>query len=123
MHVGVVERGEELAFLHDGAFVEKDAGDAAGDFRGDGGAAARGDVAAGIQKGFAASGTDGFVDGGDFDDGLLIPERVDTTGDAGENYEDAEENRESLPEFAAFALTFVDAQGSEIMLRRQWCGH
>ena len=36
------------------AFVEKDAGDAAGDFGRDGGAAAGGDVAAGVQESLAA---------------------------------------------------------------------
>jgi hypothetical protein len=37
-YVGVIERREQLAFAEARAFVEKDAGDAAVDFGGDGGA-------------------------------------------------------------------------------------
>jgi hypothetical protein len=47
-NVGIIERGKELAFLYASALVEKHAGDAASDFSGDGGAAARRDVTAGI---------------------------------------------------------------------------
>ena len=50
--VGIVQRGQQLAFSDVRAFVEEDPGDPAGDFRGDGGAAARGDVAAGVQQRF-----------------------------------------------------------------------
>jgi len=53
--VRVVQRGKQLAFTDVGAFVKEDAGDAAGDFRGDGGAAAGSDVAAGVEKSFAAA--------------------------------------------------------------------
>ncbi len=83
MHVGIVQGGEELALGDARAFVEEDASDAAGDLGGDGGAAARSDVAAGVQKGFAATGARGLVGHGDFNDGLLIPEGVDAAGNAG----------------------------------------
>src|ERR1700680_893398 len=52
--VGIVEGGKQLACADVRAFVEEDAGDAAGDFCSDGGAAARGHVAASVQERFAA---------------------------------------------------------------------
>ena len=57
--VCVIERGEQLALGDARAFIEKNAGDAAGDFGGDGGAAARRDVAAGVEQGLRA-GSVGF---------------------------------------------------------------
>ena len=68
--VGIVELGEQLAFFHASTFIKVDAGDAAGNFGGDSGAAARRNVTAGIEN---ASRSIGRLDGsGDFHFGLSI---------------------------------------------------
>jgi len=110
LHIGIVERCEELVFLHDGAFVEKHAGDAASDFSGDGRTAARGDVAACIQQGFAAAGADRFVGRGYRDNGLAVPESVDSAADACEDHEATKEDSQSLADLAAVTLSVMDAQ-------------
>jgi hypothetical protein len=107
-----------LAFLDASAFIEKDADDATGDFGGDRGAAARSDIAAGVQQGFATAGSDRFMHGGNFHDRLLVPKGINAAGNSGEDNQPAKENGENFADFTALALPFVYAQGAEIMLRR-----
>ena len=90
--VGIIERGEELAFLDPSTLIEENAGDAPGDLGSDGGATAGGDVAASIQQGFAATCTRRLVHGGYFNDGLGLPKREDGAGDAAENDQSAEKD-------------------------------
>ena len=116
--VGIIERGEELAFLDPSTLIEENAGDAPGDLGSDGGATAGGDVAAGIEQGFAATCTRRLVHGGYFNDGLGLPKREDGAGDAAENNQAAEKNSETFAEFTASALAFMDAQRGKIVFRR-----
>src|ERR1700682_2143309 len=124
-NVGIVEGCEQLACADVRAFVEEDAGDAAGDFGGDGGAAARGHVAASIQERFAAPEAGCRLLGhGDFDHWLLIPKGVDAAGKTGDDDEQAGEEREALSPTTAGAATVVNAQGAEVVYGRvYWRGH
>src|SRR6266478_36718 len=78
--IGIVESGEQLAFVDMRALVEKDASDAAGDFGGDGGAATGRHVAAGVEQSFAAAGVCGLLHYRNFHHGLLVPEGEDSAG-------------------------------------------
>src|SRR6201984_3592801 len=97
------------------AFVEKNPGDAAGDFGGNRGAAAGGDVAAGVQESLAAS-RRGGGNGRDLDYWLSQTEGVSEDHDAGQEKhgdggEDDTLNGTGVP---ALALGYV--QGAEVML-------
>src|ERR1700676_593260 len=83
--VGIVEGGKQLACADVRAFVEENADDATGDFCGDGGATARGSLAAGVQECFAAAEAgSGLLRDGDFDNGFLVPKCVDAAGETGD---------------------------------------
>ena len=105
------------------AFIEKDTGDAAGDFGGDGGAPARGDIAAGVQESLAA---DRIACCGCSEDrcGLSQRKGISEHHDAGQEKdgdggEDDPITRTALP---AVALGYM--QGAEIMLWGiRWCRH
>jgi hypothetical protein len=99
-----------LTLLNARAFVKVHAGYPPGDLGGDGRAAARRDIAAGVQQSFAAAGADRFVHRRDFDERLLIPEGVHPACDTGKDDQASKENRETFADLAAFALTFVDSQ-------------
>ena len=118
LHVGVVEGGEKLTLLDAGAFVEENAGDPAGNFGRNGGPAARRDVARGVEQSLAAAGASGFVDRGDFDDRLLLPESVGSGGNAAQDHQKAKKDGQALADFAAFALALVNAQRGEIVFGR-----
>src|SRR5262249_31752506 len=94
--VGIVEGGEELALLDASALVEKHTGNAAGNFRSDGSAAARGDIAAGIEQGFATTGAGGLVHGGHLNDGLGLPKSENGARDATEYYKTTEKNSKTF---------------------------
>src|ERR1700675_695145 len=114
--VGIVEGGEQLAGVDVRTFIEENTGDTAGDFGGDGGAAARGDVAAGVQQRFAAAEAGcRLLCHGYFHDGLLVPEGIDAAGETGDDDEQPEENRQALSPTAAGAVTVVNAQGTEVV--------
>src|ERR1700686_2601897 len=81
-NVGVVEGGEKLTLGYARAFIEENARDTACDFRGDGGAAPRGNVTAGVEQSFAATGVRGLLYERDLHDRFLIEEREDRSGEA-----------------------------------------
>ncbi len=70
LHVGIIQRREDLALFHVHAFVEEDARDAPGNFCCHRRATARGDVAAGIQQGRATC--HGFLNRNYLHDRLLV---------------------------------------------------
>src|SRR4029077_13679998 len=120
--VRIVQGGEQLVFGDVGAFVEEHASDTAGDFRGDGGAAARRDVAAGVEQSFAAAVVGGFLHHHDFHGRFLIPESENGSGKAGQDHEQAEEDSQALPPTTTGAVNVVDAQRTEIVYGRV-CRH
>src|SRR6266852_4250952 len=124
--VGIVESGQQLAFVDMRALVEKDASDAAGDFGGDGGTATGRDVAAGVEQRFAAAGVCGFLHHGDFHYRLPVPKDEDSAGYTAQNDEQPEEDREALSPTGARALAVVNAQGTEVVYRCgcvRWSSH
>jgi hypothetical protein len=113
-----------LTFRDARTFVEEDSSHAASDFGGDRRAPSRGNVAAGIQESLSTASSDRFVHGSYFNERPLVPDRVDTPGNTPEDYQAAEENRETFAEFAALALPFVYTQRTEVVLcRTEWRGH
>ncbi len=111
--VGIIERSKELALFDARAFVKENAGDAPGDFGGDGGAAARRDIPAGIQR---SQGTSGFRLGsrGDLHDGLLIPQSEGGGHNSAKNNHGDGGIKYSLPHSGLAALAIMDAQGAKV---------
>src|ERR1700730_2177591 len=109
-NIGVVECGEKLALGYVRALVEENARDTAGDFRGDGGAAARGDVTAGVEQSFAATVIRGLLYERDLHDRLLIPEAEDGARNAAKYDEQSKEDSKALAPTAAGAVTVINAQ-------------
>src|ERR1700689_633671 len=96
------------------AFVEEDAGDAAGDFRGDSGATAWRYVTAGIEQSGPIAAD--FLRDGHFDYGLLMHEGEDGGGYDHDQAENRGEDAEGFACASAPALAFADAQRTEVML-------
>ena len=97
------------------AFVEKDPGDTAGNFGGNGGAATRGDVAAGIQESLAAI-RFGCGDSRDVDYGLSQTEGISGHYDAGQQKQGDGGEDDSFNGTGVPALALGDVQGAEVML-------
>jgi len=112
-NIGIIERREHESLRDMHAFIEEDAGDAAGDFRGDCGAAARGDVAAGVQqRGSIAA---DFLGGGHFDFRLAMSEAEPATRNEQASAQNCGEQAEGFALAAAAALAIADTQRAEIV--------
>ncbi len=108
LDVGIVKPGEELALGDAGAFVEKDAGDAAGNLGGDSSAAAGRYVAAGIQQRLAAARL-GFRGAGDLHHGLLTTQRIGARDDPSKDEHGYGRIHDPLAHARALALAFANA--------------
>ncbi len=121
--VGIIEGSKELALRHASAFIEEDAGDAAGNLGGDGGTAARGDVAAGIQQRLESASV-GFGGSSNLDHGLLVAEREGCSNDARKDDDRDRGVEDAFAHLRLAPLSIVDAQRAKVRFCRDlWTGH
>src|SRR5438105_9174114 len=109
----MVERGEQVAVRDAGAFVKENAGDAPGYLGGNGGAAARGNVPAGIQRRLGPAGIR-LGRGRDLHDGLLAPQSKSggDNGSKNDNRKGGVNNPLARARLAALAI--MHAEGAKV---------
>ena len=123
LDVGIVQGGQELVFGDARTFIEEHAGDAAGNLRGDGGAAAGRDVAAGIQERLTTAGIR-FCGSGDLDHRLLIAEGESRGDDDGEDQHRDARDQHAFAHLRLAALAILNAQRTKVRsCRNGWSGH
>src|SRR2546427_398474 len=123
LDVRIIQCGEQLALGHPRAFIEENPGDAAGNLGGDGGAAAGGDVAAGIQQRLASARI-GLRGSRYLHHWLLTTQRIGARDNAREDEDRDRGIENALAHLRLAPLPIVDAQRAKVRFCRDlWTSH